>query len=161
MACVAGQVWKMSDPVVPDDHHVARYCPKSKLGEDDRARPTAFMLKVDRGEMSLSVNWLEYLGKSERSDQISELREVYKRKEYTVAPTSKFAVLQVGQTIEYVWNNTNGDHPISVIHEPLGPPNFDYEDPSHCGIYGVPPEDDNEVSKHIADSVIEHHDGRG
>lgn len=150
----------MSDPVVPNDHHVARYCPKSKLGEDHRARPTAFMLRVDQGEKSLSVNWLEYLGKSERSDQIAKLREVYKRKPYTVKPTSKFAVLQVGRTIEYVWSNTNGNHLISAIHEPVGPPEVDYEDPSHCGIYGVPSEDDNEVSKYIADSVIEHHDGR-
>ena len=146
--------------MVPNDHHVARYCPKSKLGEDDRARPTAFMLRVDKGEKSLSVNWLEYFGISARSDQIAELREVYKRKDYTVASTSKFAVLQVGQTIENVSSNTNGHHRISVIHEPEGPPEFDYEDPSHSCIYGVPPEDDNEVSKYIADSVIEHHDGR-
>ena len=150
----------MSDPVVPDDHHVARYCPKSKLGEDGQARPTAFMLKVDKSEKSLSVNWLEHLEISERADKISELREVYKRKRYTVTPTSKFAVLQVGRTIEYVWRNTNGDHLISAIHEPVGPPEFDHEDPSHSGIYGVPSEDDNEVSKYIADSVIEHHDGR-
>ena len=149
----------MSDPV-PDDHHVARHCPKSKLDEDGWPRPTAFMLKVARGEKSLSVNWLEYLGVSERSDQIAELREVYKRKKYMIGPTSKFAVLQVGQTIDNVSSNTNGVHRISVIHEPEGPPEFDYEDPSHSCIYGVPPEDDNEVSKYISDSVIERHDGR-
>lgn len=145
---------------VPDDHHVARHCPKSKLDEEGWPRPTAFMLKVVRDEKSLSVNWLEYLGVLERSDQIAELREVYKRKKYMIGSTSKFAVLQVGQTIDNVSSNTNGVHRISVIHEPEGPPEFDYEDPSHSGIHGVPSEDDNEVSKYIADSVIELHDGR-
>ena len=145
------------DPI-PDDHHVARHCGGSKVDEEGMPRATAFMLRD--GEPDVSVNWLEYFRIPEREKQIEEVRRVFALKEITVGEKSRFAVLPVGATIGHVMKCTDGKRLISFIHDPEGPPEFEYDDPSHSGIYGVPPEDKNVVAKYISESAIESFPGR-
>lgn len=121
-------------------------------------RPAAFMLKD--GVPDISVNWLEFFGIPEREKQIEEVRKVFALKEITVGARSRFVVLPVGAMIEKVAICTDGKCLIFVIHDPESPPEFDYDDPSHSGIYGVPPEDKNVVAKYISESAIESFPGR-
>ena len=47
----------MRDDPIPDENHVSRYCPPSRV-EDGMPLASAFALKPN--EQFLSVNWLEY-----------------------------------------------------------------------------------------------------
>jgi len=132
------------DPL-PDQDHVARYC-KPKTAPDGQPTGASFMLRPD--EEFLSVNWLECFNRLDRQAQITQLRQNIVLK---LAKAGKFAVLNVGETLEYV--HTNSDNKtLAVLHEPMP------EDASHSGIhrYGYGHEKDL-VADLIAETVQEIH----
>ena len=111
------------------------------------------MLRSD-GETFVSVNWLEYFGVPERDQQIAEVRKTFLRKKLALGTNAKFAVVPVGSTVQHVSNETHGERKISILEEPEAPPEFEYEDYSHCGIHGIRKDDENTVCKYISEKVL-------
>lgn len=122
----------MKDDPIPDDNHVSRYVPYTKLTPDGcRVSGAAFQLRPD--EDALSVNWLEYFDLANREAEIQEVRKVFADKGRTLQAKAKFAILEVGATKEYVQQESDESRLLSILHDPLPP-----EDESHASIYNVP-----------------------
>lgn len=135
---------------IPDADHVARLCGGSHIREDGTVGPTAFMLR--KGEVYLSVNWLEFLKLPTRTAQIEEVFRVVgtKRK---IGSSARLAVLNVG-TIQKIGAEL-GQRAVSiaVLHEPEEGAG---SDPSHSGIHGMA-DRDNTISEFLARAVTERH----
>ena len=130
---------------IPDHNNVARYCKPTQIGANGDVQATAFMLRTDRrDEVSLSVNWLEFLNGASRRDQIETLRETYRAKGLSVSRKAKIAVLNVGEVCQKARMESLDSRNLSVLHDPTPP------DPSHSGIYNLMP--DNEL---IAELIVE------
>ena len=131
------------DPL-PSSDHVARYCkPKTLSQETGQPLGTAFILR--RVEEYLSVCWLEYFGKSEIEELLQEVREHII---LTASIKAKYAILNVGDTINHV--NENSERKITITHEPSN------SDPSHSGIRGYSYEDEM-IGDLIAEKVVSTH----
>lgn len=131
----------MSEELVPDQDHVARYC-RPKQIDAGKIQPSAFILREN--EEYLSVNWLENLCKSDRNDQIEALRNAFQQKQFTVKASAQFAILNVGIIRDKVREETVDKRDLQVAHK------SSTTDPSHCGIYNLKP--DNML---IAELIIE------
>lgn len=94
----------------------------------------------------LSVNWLEYFGRIDRTAQLTCVREHIRLK--GLSPNARFAILNIDQVIDYVSKESLDNRLLSVLHEPGGP------DPSHAGIYGYGPEDEL-IADLIAQNVVD------
>jgi len=129
---------------LPDKDHISRYC-KFKSLVNDQPSGASFMLRTD--DEFLSVNWLEYFGLKDCQEQMSQVRQNIR---LNLAPRAKFAVLNVGNVINYVRENGPDNRVLSVFHEP------EEDDPSHSGIHGYGFEDDW-VADLIAEVVQETH----
>ena len=129
---------------LPDKDHISRYCKFTSL-VNDQPSGTSFMLRTD--DEYFSVNWLEYFGLKDCQEQMSQVRQNIK---LNLAPRGKFAVLNVGNVINYVRENGPDNRVLSVFHEP------EEDDPSHSGIHGYGFEDDW-VADLIAEVVQETH----
>ncbi len=132
----------MSGDPVPDQDNISRYCKPKTLGKDGRPSRTSFMLRQD--EDYLSVNWLEYFGDIGQEAQLDQIR---RHITLSLAATGKFAILNVGRTLERVHTNSDKQN-VAVLHEPTP------EDRSHSGIHGYSYEDDL-VADLIAEAVQE------
>lgn len=141
----------MKGDKVPDQDHVARYCPFSKLSPDGQIQATAFMLRSD--EERLSVNWLEFLECSSRDNEIIEIRKIYSQKFRRVGAQAKIAVLNVGEIRENVLKKTQNGRNLEVLHEPLE------NDPSHTEIYNLRP-DEELIAELILETICESHSAR-
>jgi hypothetical protein len=126
------------DPLLNKDH-ISRYC-APKTVADGQPTGTSFMLRQD--EEFLSVSWLEYFGDIGKDAQINKIREYI---ELSLAASGLFAVLNVGEIIDQVRRNSEGQ--LSVLYEPTS------GDPSHSGVYGYGYEDDL-VADLIAEFVL-------
>lgn len=136
---------------VPDQDHVARYCPPSRFTEDGRITGAAFQLRP--GEKELSVNWLEFLSPAGRDVQIREIRKVLALKMSRVSTAAKIALLNVGQMCDHVCANSSDGRSLEVLHIP------EQDDPSHSGIFNYR-EDDILIADLIAEIVQETHPAR-
>ena len=143
------------DPV-PDTDHVARYCSGGRVKTDGSISGEAFRLRSKSGEVEkyLSVNWLEYLHKSARVEEIAEIQTILAAKfPKGIRPSAKIAVLNVEEMLNHVRNNSEDGRVLRVLHEPeIGPP----ADPSHSGIHGLRL-DDVLIGDLIAQTVKETH----
>lgn len=128
----------MKGDQVPDSSHISRHCGGSAIKADGTIDGTAFRLRKD--EEYLSVNWLEFLEKTSREEEIAEVRNVIQKKR-TLGSRSRIAVANVGLLI----NHIREERILKVQHEPETP-----DDPSHSGIYGYGMDDDL-----IADMIAE------
>ena len=135
------------DPL-PEQDHVSRYCRPTSLGEDGQPNGTALM---PRGDECLSVNWLEYFDLPDQEAQIAQVRQVIG---IGVAAKGKFAVLNVGEVIDYVRENDPDNRVLDILHEP------EENDPSHSGICGYS-HDDYLVGDLIAEIVRGTYPARG
>ena len=83
---------------IDDSDHFFRHIKKSWM-DGDFVDPSAFRLarKQDKFEDGLSVNWLEYFGKSTPGEAIAPLRETLIKKKRSVGGESKFALLNVAE----------------------------------------------------------------
>lgn len=111
-----------NDPL-PDEHHVARHCPPSKV-EDGLPLVGAFTLRP--GEGYLSVNWLEYFNTPDLTVAVEGVREAFHNKRYQLKPDGRFAVLNVGAA-KFAIHKATEVLP-AIKHWPAR------NDPSHTGI---------------------------
>lgn len=79
------------------------------------------------GEDYSSVNWVEYLAEPDMASAIQQIRQVLRKKGYTLRKNGRFAVLNVGDAKTAVEEGVH--HSLRVEHLPL--PN----DQSHAGIF--------------------------
>jgi hypothetical protein len=114
---------------IPSQHHVSRYCTKKGLSEES-GMPTgaAFMIRRDRGETYLSVNWLEFFAVLNKDQQVHEVRTIFAAKmKGGIGAQAKFCIARV-RDIEQCFPSSADE--IKVLHEP------EPFDPSHAGIFG-------------------------
>lgn len=130
----------MKGEKIPDQDHIARYCPFTKLSPEGKVLATAFMLRAplpDRpDEVSLSVNWLEFLNCPNRDSEINEIRGVYSSTFERVGSQAKIAVLNVGEVRSKVLKESPDNRNLEVLHDPQE------NDSSHSGIYNLKQNDE-------------------
>jgi hypothetical protein len=82
---------------IDDNDHIFRYVGGSAI-DGDFIEPAAFRRKKKQGalEAGLSVNWVEWFQTSTPQEAVRPLRDVFVKKNFTVGPTSRFALLNVG-----------------------------------------------------------------
>ena len=131
-------------PLPPEDH-IARYCGGSHISEDELIAPTAFHLRHDQNEEYLSVDWLEILNQPDRIAEIAAVRGIIGQK-LRPGKTSKIGVLNIGEVIDYVINESGSS--IRILHEP------EPGHPSHSGIYDTD-QDEELIAELIAKKVLE------
>lgn len=136
----------MTGDQIPDSNHVARYCSATRITEDGRVSGAAFQLR--RAEEYLSADWIEKFQSADRSTQIVQLRLELSASGFKLGATAKFAVLNVGMTIETVRAGSLDRRVLNFIHKPLK------GRVSHSGIYGIP-EEDLMIGELIAQSIVE------
>ena len=106
----------MSSSYVPDDSHIARHVPFSKLIRDEEGRvigclPAAFHLRPN--EEYLSASWVEFFAGT-RLEQLSKLVATVASSR-TLGAKSAFAVGNVGRIKDAC---ERGGSRLRVIHEP-------------------------------------------
>ena len=79
------------------------------------------------GEDYFSVNWVECLNEPDMASAIQQIRQVFRKKNYTLRQHGRFAVLNVGAAKTAVREGVN--HSLRVEHLPL------QNDQSHAGIF--------------------------
>ena len=130
----------MSSLEIGEDHHVARYCKPSAIGDDGLPLATAFELRD--GEDHLSVNWLEFFKTTDLFQAIDFVRQAFRKKKFRVSSNGKFIMLQVSSVKEVILRNS--DLPAKIIHLP------EQNDPSHSGVFGYTASDEL-ISTEIAE----------
>lgn len=131
---------------LPENDHVARYCPGSKLAEDGAPLATAFFLRPN--ENYLSVEWLEHLREDSKTESIRKVASIFAQK-LRVGATARIAVLNVGDVCCRVKNMTT--HAIRILHEPGN------NDPAHAGIHDTA-QDEMIITEIIAETIDGVHD---
>ena len=84
----------MTGDPLPDEHHVLRYCPPSKIDDDGLPAVEAFLPR--ESDNFLSTNWMEYFNEGEVGDVIAQVLVVL-RKKLTIKGKGKLARLNVGE----------------------------------------------------------------
>jgi hypothetical protein len=135
---------------IPGQNHIARYCKPTQV-QDEQVAATAFMLR--KGEKCLSVNWLEFLNRPNRENELTELRRIYSAKPLQVGAKGKIAILNVGEVCEKVRKESPDSRNLDILHDPE--PN----DPSHSGIYNLR-EDDELIAELIREAIRETYPAR-
>lgn len=149
----------MKDDPLPPNDHISRWCGGSHIDpETGSIGPGAFMLKPKDIDGAVSVNWLEFLDPSDREIQLRKVRAVFLSKRMKLGSKAKFAVLNVGEAINNVKEETGAKIQPSILHSPKELPG-QWEDPSHSGIYGLPTDDDTSAVA-LSNSVIEAYPAR-
>jgi hypothetical protein len=133
----------MKGQKIPNEHHVARYC-KPWQCPDGQIQATAFFLRMDIDEESLSVNWMEFLNCPDRESEIAQLRNIYSAKFERVAARAKIAVLNVGDVRKKVFAESQDRRDLEFLHDP------EVDDLSHSVIHNLKP--DNEL---IAELIVQ------
>ncbi len=142
----------MKDDLLPNEDHISRYCKGTSLNEDGTVSGGSFKLRD--GETYLSVNWLEFLKRASRDEEIAEIRRILKTK-INPGGTAKIAVLNVGEICAHVAEETVG---IEVRHRPDEPDNI--TDPSHSGIFDTF-QDEDLIVELIAEKVQANYPAKG
>ncbi len=142
----------MKGDTIPDQHHIARYCKPTQV-PGGQIQATAFMLR--KRDASLSVNWLEFLNRLNRENEIAELRNTYAAK-LTVGAHAKIAVLNVGEVREKVLTESPDRRNLEILHDPQS---RTVNDPSHSGIYNLK-HDDELIAELILETVRETYPAR-
>lgn len=147
----------MKGDQVPNEDHIARYCGGSRVKEDGTISGEVFRLRVQSGQIEeyLSVNWLEFLNKENRVQEIAEIQKLLAAKfPLGIGPRARIAVLNVGEMRGYVHKNSDDRRTLRVLHEPKD------NDPSHSGIHGLKFEDVL-IADLIAQKIKEIHPAKG
>jgi hypothetical protein len=78
-------------------HHIFRYVGGASI-DGDFIEPASFRRKMKDGKLEegLSVNWVEYFQKATPKEAIAPLREIFRKKQFKLGTTAKFALLNVG-----------------------------------------------------------------
>ena len=117
----------MKGDLLPEQNHISRYCSAIHCTEEGQVTGTAFQIR--QSEDYLSVNWLEFLQLNDRQEEISEIRKILGSK-LTLRAKAKIAVLNIGETTNFVRSQSPDARNLRFLHEP------EENDSSHSGIYG-------------------------
>lgn len=120
----------MSGATLPDSDHVARYCAPSFFDAGE-LQAAAFIRRKEKGEIDISVDWLEHLDPINRSAQIQALQRIFASKMRRVSTGAKFAVLNVGKARSTVRMETPNRVELVFKHDPQP------DDQAHTGIFGT------------------------
>jgi hypothetical protein len=139
---------------IPDEDRIVHYVKPSKIHEDGTIDGSEFMLRpVDKG---LSGNWLDYFAFLPSEERLEAVAVKIQRDPNV--NNGKFAEWNVGALREHLLTES---HAITVVHDP-SPANERYgPDPSHCQMYGLPPQDTPEaqlVGDMMAEFIQKLHD---
>lgn len=143
----------MKGDLVPNRDHIARLCGGSHVNEDDSISGTAFRLREISGQTEeyLSVNWLEFLKKKNRAEEIAKIQEILAAKlPRGIGTRARIAVLNVGEMCGRVRKDSVDKRNLRVSHEPQT------DDPCHGGIFNLKLEDEIIVDM-IAQTIKEIH----
>ena len=132
----------MSSLEIGEDHHVARYCKPSAIGDD--GLPLAIAFELRDGEDYLSVNWLEFFKTTDLFQAIDFVRQAFRKKNFGVSSNGKFVSLKVIMVKEVFFRNSHP--PTRIIHLP------EENDPSHSGVFGYTASDEL-IATEIAELV--------
>jgi hypothetical protein len=122
------------------------------LTENGEVTAAAFQLTPGKEQEHISVNWLEFLELPDRKSEIAEIRRVLAAKGLTLRRTGRFAVLQVGEVLDFVRTEAPDSRDLQILHEP------EPDDPSHSGIFGLGLGlEDDLIAELIAQTVNETH----
>ena len=120
----------MTGDELPDNGHVVRHI-RPRHHDDGRVHGSAFYLRLE--EPTLSVNWLECFPERTKSQQVNEVKRLFRFKK--LMPTERFAELNVGRVKMHVRSELDT---LRLLHDP-SPPTEEYEaDPSHSEVTGLP-----------------------
>jgi len=111
---------------IDEKHHVSRYCKPLCVGPDDLPLGCAFELR--KKETYLSVNWLEYYGKSDFVKSIDLVRQAFLKKRYRPSTSGKFVFLKISKVKSVIVSLSSRS--FKIEHIPTR------NDLSHAGIYG-------------------------
>lgn len=140
----------MKGDLIPDVDHVSRYCvPRYVNRQSGLPEIDAFRLRRDRGEDSLSVNWIEYFNclmaldtRDEREGALAKVREVMQYDLDVRGVFAFFGVDEVKQAVEagggtdpYIEHDPRPCQPASGRRPARGP------DPSHALVFRFPHDD--------------------
>ena len=122
----------MNGDAIPDRDSIVRYASGSHVA-DGVILYGAFLLRP--GEDGLSINWLEYFAGRPQSEQLAEIRRLFR---LNTRPSGRFAELNVGIVKSHLHDALDTLH---IIQTPLpaAPPYA--ADPSHGDIFGLPAAD--------------------
>lgn len=137
---------------VPDSDHVARYCSPLHIDHGD-LQASAFLLRRNKNEKDLSVNWLEKIHPSDRAEQIRLLQQTFAEKMVRISAGAEFAVLNVGGLRKNVAEGCPECPLLEVLHLPK------QDDPSRSGIFGIE-RDDQLVAELLLEAVLNHYPAR-
>lgn len=117
---------------LPDDHHVMRYVPWTRLRRDGEDNVLGFLPQAfqRRDEEALSVNWLEWF-EGERAAQITASVMMFRRS-IDVGTKSAFGVGNVGK-IKDVCRGCGAN--VRIVYEPTD------DNPAHAGVRRLPRDD--------------------
>ena len=137
----------MKGYVIPDRHHVVRYC-KPRFVTDGIPDRDAFQL-TEEDQGTLSVNWVEYFDYAmlvnTREGREVGVAKVRDKIQLGLGFSGAFAFLNVGVVKEAV--EAGGGMSPTVKHDPKGPMPASGSrpargpDPSHALVYGFPDDD--------------------
>jgi hypothetical protein len=103
---------------LPDEHHVIRVVPYSKLDKDADGKPTGLLLfsafQRKRDEEGLSVTWLEYFA-GNRPQKIQRAVHAIRASDFKPGGQSAFAIGGVGPIKQKCLDR---NHKIRIIHQP-------------------------------------------
>jgi hypothetical protein len=119
---------------LPDEHHVMRYVPWSKLRKDENENVIGFLpqaFELRDGELSLSLNWLEYFS-GDRNQRIRESVNMFRATRDKVGAKSAYGIGNVRRVKEVC--DSNGAR-VRIVYEP------DAANPAHAGIRRLPRDD--------------------
>mgnify|MGYP003392015148 CR=1 FL=1 len=136
------------DDIIPDEDHISRYAPGSKIHNIDGKEKVDFEVFLSKKpENYRSVDWLEFNGKKSIEACLQEVRQCFIDEGFNLKTTARFAILNIEKMRQKVQVETKSTRDLLVKHE------CDNARPCHAGIYGYEV-DEIEIAKHIADSVI-------
>ena len=136
----------MTGTDLPDDDHVVRYVKPTTVHEDGSVDGSAFRLRPS--DNGLSVNWLEYYQRFDKSQQLDKVRQSSR---LTMRPNGRLAELTIGVTKRHVQARVKY---LRFIHAPLASEGEYRPDPSHSEIRGLPPGESLEAAL-IGDMIAE------
>jgi hypothetical protein len=106
----------VSGNIIPDNNHVSRYCKPTQI-VDNEIQASAFVLReIDEG---LSVDWLEFLDCISHEEEINEVRSIYQSRFGKLRANAKIAVLNVGEIRTHVYEKTEDNRNLSILHLPF------------------------------------------
>ncbi|MBU1211273.1 MAG: hypothetical protein KJ587_08380 [Alphaproteobacteria bacterium] len=121
---------------LPDNHHVIRVVPYSKLDKDEEGQPTGGLLfsafQRRESEDGLSVTWLEYFAGHDHGKKVERAVHGIRASNYKPGGKAAFAIGMVGKIKELCRAQK---HKVRIIHAPVD------DNKAHAEVRQIPRDD--------------------